>query len=129
MGNLWFLYSKSKDLGELKQLWKFQEISIFSFRDNWDQSFHDIPYMVVLFPYKVMVETSKSNISKTTHKNIKIFSGMISLVNIFHFMKKKLGVKILANFPDYVPLTLCLKAMTWVWEPAFVSKTYHWKHI
>ena len=128
MSNLYILYSKSKDLGDFKQLWKFHEISIFSFRENWDQS-HNISYMVVRFPYKVMAETSNSNISKTTHRNIKIFSGMISLVIIFHFMQKKLGVKILANFPDYVPLTLCLKAMTWVWEPAFVSKTYHWKHI
>ena len=105
MGNLWFLYSKSKDLGELKQLWKFQEISIFSFRDNGDQSIHGIPYMVVLFPYKVIAKTSNLNILKTTHRNIKIFSGMIFLINIFHIMQKKLGVKILANFPDYVPLT------------------------
>ena len=52
-----------------------------------------------------MAETSNSNISKTTHRNIKIFSGMIFLVNIFHFMQKKLGVKKLANFPDYVPLS------------------------
>ena len=104
MGNLYILYSKSKDLGEFRELWKFQEISIFSFWDHWNQSFHDIPYMVILFPYKVMAETSNIDISKTTHRNIKIFSGMIFLVNIFHFMPKKLGVKKLANFPDYVPL-------------------------
>ena len=60
--------------------------------------------MVVQFPYKVIAETSNSNISKTTHRSIKIFSGMIFLVNIFHFMQKKLGVKKLADFPDYVPL-------------------------
>ena len=60
--------------------------------------------MVVLFPYKVMAETSNPNISKTTDRDIKIFSGMIFLINIFHFMEKELGVKKLANFPDYVPL-------------------------
>ena len=49
MGNLWFLYLKSKDPSELQQLWKYQEISIVSCRDNWVQGFDDVPYMVVLF--------------------------------------------------------------------------------
>ena len=29
-------------------MWKFQEIYRFSFQDNWGQSFHHAPYMVVL---------------------------------------------------------------------------------
>ena len=60
---------KSEDLDELDLLWKFQEISMFSLWDIWDQSFHDIPYMVSLCPYKEMAETSNSNLSKTTHRN------------------------------------------------------------
>ena len=59
-----------------------------------------LPYMVVLIPYKEMVETSNWNISKTTHRNPKIFSEMIILINIIHFMQKKVGVKKWAHFPD-----------------------------
>ena len=44
-----------------------------------------------------VAETSSSNISKTTHRSCKIFSGVIFLINIFQFMQKRLGVKILAK--------------------------------
>ena len=66
MGNLLFLYSKLKDLWELEEpLGKFEEISMFGFKDIWDQSFHEFPYMEVLCPYKGMDKTSNWNISKT----------------------------------------------------------------
>ena len=57
-----------------------------------------LPYMVIQLPYKEMAKTKNPNISKTTHRNSKIFSGMIFLVNIFHFMQKKVGVKKMSPF-------------------------------
>ena len=61
--------------------------------------------MVVLLPYKAWLKL-QTQISEKLHiGNIKIISGMIFLVNIFHSMQEKLGVKKLANFPDYVPLS------------------------
>ena len=51
--------------------------------------------MEVLCPYKEMTETSYSNISKTTHKNCKIFSGHFVPIKIVG--KKLINSKILKN--------------------------------
>ena len=75
MGNLWILYSKSKD--------------------NWGQSFHHIPYMVILFPYKEMAETWNWNISKTTHRIYiyNIFRDDVSIQYLSFYTTKKIGGK------------------------------------
>ena len=88
MGNLWFLVLKLKDLGTLQPIWKFQWISMFNVWDNWDQSFYDIP---VLFPYKEITKTLNSMFSKTTQRNLNIFSGMVFQLNTSHFMPKEWG--------------------------------------
>ena len=94
MGNLWFLVLKLKDLDELQPIWKFQWISMFNVWDNWDQSFCDLPNIYdipVLFPYKEITKTLNSMFSKTTQRNLNIFSGMVFQLNTSHFMPKKWG--------------------------------------
>ena len=88
-GNLWFLFLKLKDFGELQPISKFQWISIFNVWDNWDQNFYDILKIydiLVLLPHKEITKTLNSIFSKTKHSNFNIFSGMIFQVNISHFM-------------------------------------------
>ena len=57
--------------------------------------------MAVLIPYKKIVETSNSSISKT---NFKIFSGMIIIANIFPFISKSKDVEMNAKLilPGFV---------------------------
>ena len=69
-GNLWFLFLKLKDFGELQPISKFQWISIFNVWDNWDQNFYDILKIydiLVLLPHKEITKTLNSTFSKTKH--------------------------------------------------------------
>ena len=69
-GNLWFLFLKPKDFGEVQPIWKSQWISIFNVWDNWDQNFYNILKIydiLVLLPHKEITKTLNSTFSKTKH--------------------------------------------------------------
>ena len=83
-----YFFLKSKKIGELRPLLKFQEISMCSLWDKSVQSFGEFRYMVVLFRNKKIAKTWNLLFSKTTYKNVKIFLVIFFLVNIFHFMQK-----------------------------------------
>ena len=71
---------------------------MFDVWDNWDQSIYDIPKIyniLVLFPYKEITNTLNSIFSKTTQRNFSIFSGIVFQVNVYHFMPKKVGGKMM----------------------------------
>ena len=58
MGDLWIFYLKTKGPCELQPLY------ILSLWDNWDQSFQDMPFRVVLFPNKEIAKVSNWSFSK-----------------------------------------------------------------
>ena len=107
MSKLWFFVLKLKGLGELQPIWKFQWISMFNTWDNWDQSFYDIPNIYdipVLFPYKEITKILNSMFSKTTQRNLNIFSEIVFQLNTSHFMPKKWGKKKDAKFIVYLTI-------------------------
>ena len=67
-----------------------REISIYSFWGKRVQSFHEIPYMVILFPRKEKAKNLNLFISEIIRRNCIKISGMLCLIGMSHFAQKSM---------------------------------------